>query len=163
MTSAAIVPLTDGQKRIARHLVHGATIDVIADREKVSRSTVRSHLGSIRANLNCPPRATRPVTVHALLTHGQVPRPPAPRPDIDLDSAEQLLLRAHAEHSHPTAVVAAAEIAPGNLRTKTRALTAKTGAANTTHLIGIGRALGLLSPAAPKKPGRTGETAEAGR
>ncbi|MGW2984118.1 LuxR C-terminal-related transcriptional regulator [Streptomyces goshikiensis] len=151
-TTAAITPLTDAQKRVAAHLVHGIGNHSIAALEHLSAETVKSHLANIRANLNHPPGSARTVIVDAVLTHRQIPPPPAPRPDADLDPAERKLLRAIATHSRTHDIALNAGIAPGDLRAKTAALMAKIGATNPEHLVGIGHALDLLGPALPQAP-----------
>ncbi|MER6520228.1 LuxR C-terminal-related transcriptional regulator [Streptomyces sp. NPDC001553] len=162
-TTAAIIALTQAQKRVARHLVHGATTDTIADREHLSRGTVKNHLSHVRESLNCPVLSTRAVLVNALLTHRQVPPPRAPRPEIELTSAEQRLLHAYAEHSRAPDIALAAALAPGDLRAGTDALMAKTGATDPTHLVGIGHALGLLGPAIHETSAQGGAPEEVGR
>lgn len=162
-TTASIISLTRAQKRVARHLVHGATNGSIASREHLSAETVKSHLGNVRKSLNCPPHSTRAVIVHALLTHRQVPAPRAPRPDIEPTSAEQLLLHAHADHSRAPDIALAAALAPGDLRAGTDALMAKTGAIDPTHLVGIGHALGLLGPAIHETSAQVAAPEEVGR
>lgn len=143
----AITPLTTAQRRVARHLIRGADNQYIAAHAHLSPGTVKNHISNIREKLNCPPRSTRAVLVHALLTHRQVPPPAVPCPDVGLGTEERNLLRAIADHSHADDIAEAAGIAPADLRARTAALIDKTGAEDSAHLVGIGHALAVLEAA----------------
>ncbi|MFE9802967.1 LuxR C-terminal-related transcriptional regulator [Streptomyces goshikiensis] len=149
MTTTPVSPITPAQKRLAAHLVQGLSNSEIAAEEYLAPDTVSSHVRGIRQNLHCPPRSSRPVLAHALLLHGQVEAPPLPalRPAFEANEHERLLLRAIAEHSAPADIARAAKIAPRDLKSRTEELVRAAGASDSTHLVGLGHALGLLGPA----------------
>ncbi|MER6116105.1 LuxR C-terminal-related transcriptional regulator [Streptomyces sp. NPDC001743] len=142
-----ITPLTPAQKRVGAHLVRGLTTSEIADEEQLSEDTVNSYIRGMRQNLHCPPRASRAVLAHALLSHQQVPPPPPPhqRPPLEPDEHDQRLLRAHADHTRPADIARAALLPTSHLRARTDDLVRRAGADNTTHLIALAHAWGLFS------------------
>ncbi|WP_073227125.1 LuxR C-terminal-related transcriptional regulator [Streptomyces sp. NBRC 110465] len=143
--AAPITPLTAAQKRIAAHLVCGLTNSEIAGEEHLAQDTVSSHIRVMRQNLHCPPRASRALLAHALLSHQQVP-PPPPEQDraFETDEDDKRLVRAIAEHSSPADIARAAGIPAGELRNRTDGLVRRAGADNAAHLIGLAHAQGLL-------------------
>lgn len=145
--AAPVTPLTRAQRRIAAHLVCGLTNPEIAGEEHLSGDTVSSHVRVMRQNLHCPPRSSRAVLAHALLTHQQAPPPPRPllRRAFEPDADDQLLIRAIAEHSRPDDIARAARIPGGELRTRTDGLVRRAGASNAAHLIGLAHTLGIFS------------------
>ncbi|MDR3083385.1 MAG: DNA-binding protein, partial [Streptomyces sp.] len=120
MTTALITPLTAAQKRVAAHLVCGLTNREIATEEHRTGDTVTSYIRTMRQHLHCPPRASRAVLAHALLSHKQVPPPPLPlwRRPFEPDEDDQRLIRAHAEHSRPADIARAAGVSAGELRAR---------------------------------------------
>ncbi|MEU8759504.1 LuxR C-terminal-related transcriptional regulator [Streptomyces sp. NPDC048659] len=144
--AAPITPLTRAQKRVAAHLVCGLTNPEIAGEEHLSGDTVSSHVRVMRESLHCPPRSSRAVLAHTLLSHQQVPPPPPPllRRAFEADADDLLLIRAIAEHSRPDDIARAARIPVGELRTRTDGLARRTGASNAAHLIGLAHTHGIL-------------------
>ncbi|WP_107470940.1 LuxR C-terminal-related transcriptional regulator [Streptomyces sp. WZ.A104] len=144
--AAPITPLTRAQKRVAAHLVCGLTNPEIAGEEHLSGDTVSSHVRVMRESLHCPPRSSRAVLAHTLLSHQQVPPPPPPllRRVFEPDADDLLLIRAIAEHSRPDDIARAARIPVGELRTRTDGLVRRTGASNAAHLIGLAHTHGIL-------------------
>jgi DNA-binding CsgD family transcriptional regulator len=143
--AAPITPLTRAQKRVAAHLVCGLTNPEIAGEEHLSGDTVSSHVRVMRESLHCPPRSSRAVLAHALLSHQQVPPPPLLRRAFEPDADDLLLIRAIAEHSRPDDIARAARIPAGELRTRTDGLVRRAGASNAAHLIGLAHTHGILS------------------
>lgn len=146
MTTAPITPLTAAQKRVAAHLVCGLTNSEIASEEQMAHDTVTSHIRGMRQSLHCPPRATRAVLAHALLSHKQVPPPPLPllRRPFEPDQDDQRLIRANAEHSRAADVARAARVPASELRARTDTLSRRAGANNATHLVGLAHTRGLF-------------------
>ncbi|WP_327378776.1 LuxR C-terminal-related transcriptional regulator (plasmid) [Streptomyces sp. NBC_01216] len=144
--AAPITPLTRAQKRVATHLVCGLTNPEIAGEEHLSGDTVSSHVRVMRESLHCPPRSSRAVLAHALLSHQQVPPPPPSllRRAFEPDADDQLLIRAIAEHSRPDDIARAARIPAGELRTRTDGLVRRAGASNAAHLIGLAHTHAIL-------------------
>ncbi|WP_258050091.1 helix-turn-helix transcriptional regulator [Streptomyces finlayi] len=115
-TRAPITPLKPTHQRVAQHLVDGHTAQDITTRTGLSPHTVRQYVRDIRVSVHCPPRCKPQVLVHLLLAAEQV-APPAPeRPAPELNSEQQLLLKAVAELSSPRDIALAAKIAPADLR-----------------------------------------------
>ncbi|MFK4688223.1 LuxR C-terminal-related transcriptional regulator [Streptomyces pristinaespiralis] len=146
--AAPITPLTRAQKRVAAHLVCGLTNPEIAGEEHLSGDTVSSHVRVMRESLHCPPRSSRAVLAHALLSHEQVPPPPPPPPLLrrafEPDADDLLLIRAVAEHSRPDDIARAARIPAGELRARTDGLVRRAGASNAAHLIGLAHTHGIF-------------------
>ncbi|MFD9052747.1 LuxR C-terminal-related transcriptional regulator [Streptomyces zaomyceticus] len=142
-----ITPLTAAQRRVGAHLVCGLTNSEIADKEQLADDTVKSYIREMRQSLHCPPRASRAVLAHALLSHKQVPPPPLPhlRLPFEPDEHDQRLLRANADHTRPADVARAARVPASQLRARTDDLVRRAGADNTTHLIGLAHAWDLFS------------------
>ncbi|GAA3388824.1 LuxR C-terminal-related transcriptional regulator [Streptomyces roseoviridis] len=148
-------PLIPSLRRIAQHLVLGATNTDIAAAEGLSTSTVHTYQKDIRQHLGLPPRASRAVIVHALLGRGEATAPEPGRPAPALTADETLLLRAIATRSRQADIALAARIAPADLRTKSEALLFTTGATDSVHLIGLAHAWGLLEPSSENEPTST--------
>ncbi|QCD59220.1 DNA-binding protein [Streptomyces hawaiiensis] len=154
-TSAPITPLTPTLQRVAQHLADDLTPREIATRTGLSAVTVRQYVRDIRESLHCPPRCKPPVIVHRLFAAQQVAPPTTDRPTPKLSPEQQLLLQAVAEHSNPHDIAVAAKIAPADVRAAHDELLDKTGAANTTQLVVLAHAWGLLGtrPAATTESG----------
>ncbi|MFD6967871.1 LuxR C-terminal-related transcriptional regulator [Streptomyces sp. NPDC059949] len=146
-TTPKRLQITPAQKRVAHHVVRGASNAEICAQLHLSESTVRSHIKKGSKILGCPTRSSRAVYVHALLTHQQVLPPPAPRPGTQLTEPEQKILRAVAEHSRIDEIATAAGIHRDDVRLEITALRDKTGAVDDAHLVSIGHSLGNLAPA----------------
>lgn len=144
-TGPTITPLTAAQKAVGAHLVRGLTNSEIADKEQLADETVKSYIREMRQNLHCPPRASRAVLAHALLSHKQVPPPPHRRPPFEPDEDDQRLLRAYADHTRPADIARAALLPASRLRARTDDLVRRAGADNATHLIGLAHAWDLFS------------------
>ncbi|MFC8285066.1 MULTISPECIES: helix-turn-helix domain-containing protein [Streptomyces] len=143
-TSAPITPLNPAQQRVAQQLVGGLSTREIAARNGLSIETIRQYVRDIRRSLHCPPRCKPHVLVHFVLSAKQVSPPATERPAPVLNEAQELLLRAVAEHSAPRDVALAAKIAPADLRTSIYELLDTTGAEAVTQLVVLAHAWCLL-------------------
>ncbi|MCX4393191.1 DNA-binding protein [Streptomyces sp. NBC_01767] len=143
-TSAPITPLKPTHQRVAQHLVDGHTAQDIATRTGLSPHTVRQYVRDIRVSVHCPPRCKPQVLVHLLLAAEQVAPPTPERPAPELNSEQQQLLKAVAEHSTPRDIALAAKIAPADLRSALDELLDETGAADVTQLVVLAHAWHLL-------------------
>ncbi|MEE1930668.1 LuxR C-terminal-related transcriptional regulator [Streptomyces sp. TRM 70351] len=146
-TTAPITPITPAQKRIAAHLVCGLTNSEIAGKEQLAHDTVKSHIRTMRQNLRCPQRSSRPVLAHTLLRHAQVSPPPLPAGcgAFEADEDDQRLIRAIAEHSRPADIARAAGMTQRHLRDRANDLAHRAGAADTTHLVALAHTHGILN------------------
>ncbi|WP_435059070.1 LuxR C-terminal-related transcriptional regulator [Streptomyces sp. bgisy060] len=151
-------PLIPSLRRVAQHLVRGATNTDIASAEGLSEVTVHSYLKDIRQLLGLPPRASRAVITRALLDRGEVTAPDPGRPAPELTAEHRLLLWAIATTSRQADIAFAARLAPADLHTRTEALLSTAGASDPVHLILLARAWGLLQP-----PGEDGSAPGLGR
>ncbi|MER5887780.1 hypothetical protein ABT160_28525 [Streptomyces sp. NPDC001941] len=147
LTAAAPPPqISKSHRPLAKAYARGLPLARIAREAGLSRSSLARCLAQMREQMHCPPGASRAVLVHALLTHQQVPRPSTPRPDLILTVDEVRLLRAISEHSTHQSICNATGLSSRRRRNATRALLAKTGAVDSTHLVVIGHAMGILRP-----------------
>ncbi|MEU0215045.1 LuxR C-terminal-related transcriptional regulator [Streptomyces sp. NPDC006265] len=143
-TTAALTQLTPAEKRVAALLVTGASNLQGAQSLGMSTSTYAGHLGSISRKFQITSRVGRPARAHAVLASGQVAPPPAPAQAPEFTLGERRLLRALAEHPETHDIARAARVPEAEVRPWIRALVAKAGADNDTHLVGLGHAWGLL-------------------
>ncbi|MFD4022354.1 LuxR C-terminal-related transcriptional regulator [Streptomyces sp. NPDC058576] len=143
-TSAPIEPLKPAQQRVAQCLVEGLSTREIAAGNGLSLETVRHYVRGIRQSLNCPPRCKPQVLVHFVLAAEQVTQPTTERPTPALNEAQELLLKAVAEHSAPRDVALAAKIAPADLRSALDELLDETGTDDVIQLVVLAHAWGLL-------------------
>ncbi|AXG80839.1 cytochrome P450 [Streptomyces paludis] len=149
---AATITLTPAEQRVAEHLALGLAPRDIATAAHLSPHTVRSYMRTLRRKLQTPPRCALHVLVHTLLTTGQITPPTTTKPTPDLSPAEQLLLRAVAEHTDPHDIARAARIAPADVSTQVDALLTRTRASDTTQLIVLAHAWNLLGTSHNKAP-----------
>ncbi|MFM9540103.1 hypothetical protein [Streptomyces turgidiscabies] len=110
----------------------------------MSSNTYAGHLVRIGRKFQITGRDSRPARAHAVLASGQIAPPPAPAHAPEFTLAELRFLRALAEHPETRDIARAARIAQAEVRPWTKALVAKSGADNETHLVGLGHAWGLL-------------------
>ncbi|MFE9679267.1 LuxR C-terminal-related transcriptional regulator [Streptomyces sp. NPDC006259] len=143
-TAAQLTQLTPAEKRVAEVLVTGASNIHGARNLGMSSSTYAGHLGSISRRFQITSRTGRPARAHAVLASGQVAPPPAPAHIPEFTLGERRLLRALAEHPETHEIARAARVAEAEVRPWIKALVAKAGADNDTHLVGLGHAWGLL-------------------
>ncbi|MFM9462760.1 LuxR C-terminal-related transcriptional regulator [Streptomyces scabiei] len=143
-TAAELTQLTPAEKRVAEVLVTGASNIQGARDLGMSSSTYSGHLGSIGRKFQITSRTGRPARAHAVLASGQVAPPPAPARIPEFTLGERRLLRALAEHPETYEIAQAARVAEAEVRPWIKALVAKAGADNDTHLVGLGHAWGLL-------------------
>jgi DNA-binding NarL/FixJ family response regulator len=143
-TADALTQLTPAEKRVAESLVTGASNAQGAQDLNMSTSTFIGHVANIGRKFQITGRTGRPARAHAVLASKQVAPPPAPTSIPDFTPADLRLLRALAAHPETHDIARAAEIAPADVRPQIADLVAKAGAANDTHLIGLGHAWGLL-------------------
>ncbi|MGW6202280.1 LuxR C-terminal-related transcriptional regulator [Streptomyces sp. NPDC055089] len=144
-TAPAPVQLTPAEKRAAEHLVAGASNAEGAQALSISTTTFTSHIAALGQKFGVTSgRRSRPARAHAVLASRQVPPPPAPVDVPDFTERDLRLLRALAEHPETYDIAMQAEVAPVDVRPLIADLVYKAGAANDTHLVGLGHAWGLL-------------------
>jgi DNA-binding NarL/FixJ family response regulator len=143
-TSAPLTPLKPTHQRLAQHLLDGLATRDIATRTFLSPHTIRQYVREIRVSVHCPPRCKPQVLAHFLLVAKQVAPPTTDRPAPELTAAQQLLLKAVAEHSTLRDTALAARITPADVRPALDELLDETGAADVTQLIVLAHAWGLL-------------------
>lgn len=142
--AAALTQLTPAEKQVAEVLVTGVSNIQGAQILKMRTSTFAGHLGSIGRKFQITGKAGRPARVHAVLASGQVAPPPAPAQVPEFTLGERRLLRALAEHPETHDIARVARVPAAEVRPWIKALVAKAGADNDTHLVGLGHAWGLL-------------------
>lgn len=143
-TGAELTQLTPAEKRVAKVLVTGASNIQGAQDLGMSTSTYVGHLGNIGRKFQITSRTGRPARAHAVLASGQVDPPPVHAPVPEFTLGERRLLRALAEHPETYDIARAARVPEAEVRPWIKALVAKAGADNDTHLVGLGHAWGLL-------------------
>ncbi|MBQ0972904.1 LuxR C-terminal-related transcriptional regulator [Streptomyces pilosus] len=143
-TAQELTQLTPAEKGAAAHLVAGASNAEGAQALGISTTTFTSYIVAIGKKFGITSRSGRPARAHAVLASGQVPPPPAPKLIPDFTDRDLRLLRALAENPETHDIARAAGIAPADVRPMIADLVDKAGAANDTHLIGLGHAWGLL-------------------
>ncbi|GGZ95148.1 hypothetical protein GCM10010371_63820 [Streptomyces subrutilus] len=145
--------LGDDELRVAELLVTGALNPAIAQALDMSEHEVLGHLERIGEATGARTRHTR---AHSLLTAGLVAPPPRPGPAPVLSETEHLLLIALAISETWERTAEAAQLNLSTIKPATRALTARVGADNRTHLIGLAHAWHLFdlptTPATPARP-----------
>ncbi|MFD8589892.1 LuxR C-terminal-related transcriptional regulator [Streptomyces sp. NPDC059637] len=144
-TAQELAQLTPAEKRAAEHLVAGASNTEGAQALGISTTTFTGYIVAIGKKFQVTSRSGRPARAHAVLASGQVSPPPAPEPIADFTERDLRLLRALAENAETHAIARAAEIAPADVRPMIADLVDKAGAANDTHLVGLGHAWGFLN------------------
>lgn len=145
MSTANPAPLPTVQKETALRLVNG-TIDQLAAHRDRSHITTRGHLSRLRHRLAAP-RSSRAVLAHVLLSLGHVPPPTPPDCAPEFTDAERLLMVALAQHSQDDVIAKACDLTPDTLRRRITALRAKAGAGDRAHLVALGHAWKILTPA----------------
>ncbi|GHG12869.1 helix-turn-helix domain-containing protein [Streptomyces filamentosus] len=143
-TAQALTQLTPAEKRAAEQLVAGASNAEGAQALGISTTTFTGNIVAIGKKFGITSRRGRAARAHAVLASGQVPPPPAPERIPDVTERDLRLLRALAEHPETHDIARAAGLAPADVRPMIADLVDKAGAANETHLIGLGHAWGLL-------------------
>ncbi|MEV5043571.1 LuxR C-terminal-related transcriptional regulator [Streptomyces griseoincarnatus] len=154
-TAQELTQLTPSEKRAAGQLVAGASNAEGAQALGISTTTFTGHIVAIGKKFGITSRSGRPARAHAVLASGQVPPPPAPERIPDFTERDLRLLRALAEHPETHDIARAVEIAPADVRPMIADLVDKAGAANDTHLIGLGHAWGLLNTGPAQLAGTT--------
>ncbi|MFE0136197.1 hypothetical protein ACFWY6_32215 [Streptomyces sp. NPDC059037] len=145
MTTRPAVSLTSTQKEIALWLVDG-TFDKFAAHRHRSPVTIRGHLSRVRIRMAAP-GSSRAVLVHVLLSAGQVPPPTPNKPAPDFTDADQMLMRALAQHSRATTIAEVCGLPLRGLRNRIDELCTKAGAADPAHLVALGHSWQVLAPA----------------
>ncbi|MGW1815368.1 LuxR C-terminal-related transcriptional regulator [Streptomyces sp. NPDC002125] len=143
-TAPALAQLTPAEKRAAEHLVAGASNAEGAQALGISTTTFTGHIVAIGKKYGITSRSGRPARAHAVLASRQIPPPPAPERIPDFTERDLRLLHALAENAETHDIAKAAGIAPADARPMIAELVEKAGAANDTHLVGLGHAWGFL-------------------
>ncbi|MFD5307935.1 LuxR C-terminal-related transcriptional regulator [Streptomyces ardesiacus] len=145
ITLLPTTPLTKAEKDVAALAAAGLGLHTIAARRGRAPSTVKKHLHTLRAKLNCT-GAPHHFLVHAVLSAGQAPTPVALRPAPEVSPEQVGLWRALAGHRLAPDVGQAAGIAPSSVKKHTVRLLTAVGARDLTHLVILGHAWGQLRP-----------------
>ncbi|MGZ2358483.1 LuxR C-terminal-related transcriptional regulator [Streptomyces sp. 372A] len=143
-TAQELTQLTPAEKRVAEHLVAGASNAEGAQSLGISTTTFTSYTVAIGKKFGITGRRSRPARAHAVLASGQVPAPPAPKRIPKFSERDLRLLRALAENAETYDIARAAEVAPADVYPLIAELVDKAKALNATHLVGLGHAWGLL-------------------
>jgi DNA-binding NarL/FixJ family response regulator len=154
-TALALTRLTPAEKRAAAHLVAGASNAEGAQALGISTTTFTGYIVAIGKKFGITSRRGRAARAHAVLASGQVSPPPAPDRIPDFTDRDLRLLRALAENAETHDIAMAVEIAPVDVRPMIADLVDKAGAANDTHLVGLGHAWGLLDTSTARRSGLT--------
>lgn len=137
--------LTPNEKRGAEHAAAGLRTGQIAGRMGMRPGSVSRLLSRIGDKYGGG--SSGPARTHALLT-ARLIDPPVPRRRApDFTAADLRLLRAHAEHSGPDDIAAAAGLRTSQLDQATRLLAATARAGNITLLVALAHPWGLLGTA----------------
>ncbi|MGW3974641.1 helix-turn-helix transcriptional regulator [Streptomyces ardesiacus] len=137
-------PFTPTEWRVVQYLVRGLTPAEIAVKLGRSISMTRRHLRFLRYKTHCPTRCPLPVLVHRLLTSHGATAPATDLPVPELDTGEVKLLLALAEEVTRFGRATVAGLRLPDLAPAVNALLGKTGAANTTQLVGLAHSWKLL-------------------
>ncbi|MBV1949120.1 LuxR C-terminal-related transcriptional regulator [Streptomyces sp. BV129] len=154
-TAHELTQLTPAEKRAAEHLVAGASNGEGAQALGISSTTFTGYIAGIGKKFGITSRRGRPARAHAVLASGQVPPPSAPDHIPDFTEQNLRLMRALAENAETHDIARAAGIAPADVRPMIADLVDKAGAANDTHLVGLGHAWGLLNTGSTQLAGPT--------
>ncbi|MFD4574987.1 DNA-binding protein [Streptomyces sp. NPDC058417] len=145
LAAAPITPLAPALQRVAQHIAEGLTYQEIVDATGLSVKTVRQYVRDIRESIHCPPRCKQPVLLHRLFTTQQATPPTTDRPAPQLTPAQEVLLRAVAEHSSGRDIAAALSIPHADLPAMLDQLLNEMGARDTTQLVILAHGWELLT------------------
>lgn len=132
---APIRPLTRVQRKIAEQLIRGLSPADIALCNHLSRPAVDQQIRILCARVDLRWPCPQHLLVHALIASGRMPRPAPRRPAPDITPSQMELLRALAQHEHPSKIARGAGIARTEVRERTRSLVEHAEATGLTHLI----------------------------
>ncbi|MER5887783.1 MFS transporter [Streptomyces sp. NPDC001941] len=138
--------ISSAHQRVAALLLLDWSNPSIAAHLGLQLTTINGHLAAMRRRLGCPPRSTRAVLAHALLTHQQVPPPRLPHRDIELTGHERRLLLAIGEHTTACAIAATLSLPVQEVAHAAAALRTKAQVSSDLELIVRGHALHLIGP-----------------